>query len=144
MVDFVPAISQLYYRQNEPTVPAGEQNRNYEKKICVACAKPFPVKCGRCEKCHDIQASCIPKKLHRSSRSRLEEGLQLDRLQGFGLRGDQQFASERAFGRAAAEGFFRGKARQIRIVVLHRNMADHQIPRQPIEAFRIGKYSLTA
>jgi hypothetical protein len=57
MVDFVPAVSLLYFKSPEPIVPEDERNLNYDKKTCVACDKPWPVEKGRCKKCRDIRAS---------------------------------------------------------------------------------------
>ncbi|HJQ26949.1 MAG TPA: hypothetical protein VKA60_23880 [Blastocatellia bacterium] len=53
MVKFVPAISTLYFRKNEPPISEREAGVKYDKQHCFACNKPEPVKCGRCSKCHD-------------------------------------------------------------------------------------------
>ena len=67
------------------------------------------------------------------------EALKFERLQRLFLRSDQQFALKRAFGGAAIEGFFGGKAREIRIIVLLRKMREDEIARARVEAFRVAK-----
>jgi hypothetical protein len=57
MKKFVPAVSNLYFRQAEPKVPPNERNLCYEKEKCFACERPFPVVDGRCNECKDIRAS---------------------------------------------------------------------------------------
>lgn len=57
MVRFVPVISQLYFKNAEPTVPRKEIGLNRAKVKCYACERPVDVKNGRCGKCNDIQAS---------------------------------------------------------------------------------------
>ncbi len=55
-----------------------------------------------------------------SACSDLSRALELERLERFFLRGDQQFAVKGAFGGATIESFFRGKARKVGIIVFLR------------------------
>ena len=55
------------------------------------------------------------------------------------LRSNQDFTSESAFRRAPPQGFFRGDAHQIRIVIFLGDVRKDEIPRARIEALGIGK-----
>jgi len=67
------------------------------------------------------------------------KSLKFERLEGTVLRGDHQFAVKRAFGGAAIEGLFRGKAREIRIVIFQREMREDKVARPRIKTFRVGQ-----
>ena len=64
---------------------------------------------------------------------------EFQRLQRNMLFGDEQFAVEGAFGRTAAERFFRGKPRQIGIVVFLRKMREDEVARARVKTVRIAK-----
>lgn len=55
------------------------------------------------------------------------------------LRSDHQLAVKRAFRWTAIERFFRGKLRQIGIVIFLREMREHEIARTRVKTFGIGK-----
>jgi hypothetical protein len=55
------------------------------------------------------------------------------------LGGDEEFAGEGGFGRAAAEGFFGGEADEIGIVVFLRDVGEDEMPDAGIETLGIGK-----
>jgi hypothetical protein len=57
MRSFVPAVSSLYFKSDEPTVPSTDLNLNYTKETCFACEQPSPVVRGRCMQCRDILPS---------------------------------------------------------------------------------------
>lgn len=63
--------------------------------------------------------------------------LQLEGLEGPILRSDQQLAVEGGFGSAAVERLFCGKEGEVRIVVLLREMREHQIARMSVKTFGI-------
>jgi len=65
--------------------------------------------------------------------------LQLERLEGPILRSDQQLAVEGGFGGAAVERLFRGKESEVRIVILLREMREHQIARAGVKPFRVSQ-----
>jgi hypothetical protein len=57
MVRFVPAVSGLYFKTEQPPVRATDAAVNYQKRQCSSCRRPSPVEGGRCTLCHDILAS---------------------------------------------------------------------------------------
>lgn len=67
------------------------------------------------------------------------KSLKFERLEGAVLGGDQQLAMKRAFGGAAIEGLFRGKTREIRIVIFLREMREDKVARPRIKTLRVGK-----
>ncbi len=69
----------------------------------------------------------------------LGHALEFERLQRLFLRSDEELAAKSAFGGTAVEGFFRGKAREIGIIVFLRKMRKHEIARARVKAFRIAK-----
>ncbi len=70
----------------------------------------------------------------------LQEGaLELEGFQGDVLGGDEKFAGERGFGRAAAECFFGGEADEIGIVVFLRDVGEDEIAHAGIETFGVGE-----
>ena len=71
------------------------------------------------------------------SLSRLQ--LKVERLERNVLGGDQDFAGESGFSRAAAQSFFGGEAHEVGIVVFLGDVREDEIARARIEAFGIGK-----
>src|SRR5260370_19025429 len=69
----------------------------------------------------------------------LKKLLELERLQRDVLRGYQQFAGKCTLGRAAPQRLFRGQAHQVGIIVFLRDMRQHKIPRDRVEAIGVGK-----
>jgi hypothetical protein len=65
--------------------------------------------------------------------------LQLKRLEGDVLGGDEEFAGEGRFGGAAAESFFSGDSRDVGIVVFLGEMREDKIARAAVEAFGVGE-----
>ena len=53
----VPAISELYFRKDRPPVPHGDEDKTYDRSICLSCAEACPVVGGRCDTCKDILES---------------------------------------------------------------------------------------
>jgi hypothetical protein len=68
-----------------------------------------------------------------------EVGLELERLEGDVLGGDEEFTGERGFGGTAAEGFFCGESDKIRIVVFLRYVGEDEVADAGIETLRIGE-----
>ena len=60
-------------------------------------------------------------------------------LEGDVLGGDQEFANEGRFRRAAAEGFFGGEADEIGIVVFLGNVGENEVADAGIKAFGVGE-----
>jgi hypothetical protein len=65
--------------------------------------------------------------------------LQLKGLEWDLLGGDEEFAGEGGFGRAAAEGFLGGYAKSVRVVVFLGDMREDEIARDSVETFRISE-----
>ncbi len=55
------------------------------------------------------------------------------------LRGDQEFAGKGGLGGAAAQSFFGGYEKRVRIVVFLGDMREHQIASDGVETFRISE-----
>jgi hypothetical protein len=51
---FVPAVSQLYFKAEQPPVRDADQNLSFRKKQCFSCRQSSEVRSGRCTDCHDI------------------------------------------------------------------------------------------
>ena len=64
--------------------------------------------------------------------------LQLEGLEWNVLGSDEEFAGERAFGRAAIQGFFGGKTDEIGIVVFLGDVRENKIARDGIEAVGVA------
>jgi len=69
----------------------------------------------------------------------LRKLLEFERLERLFLRSDQQLAVKRTFGGAAVEGFFRGKAGKVGIIVFLREVREDKVARARVETFRVGK-----
>jgi hypothetical protein len=65
--------------------------------------------------------------------------LEIERLEGSILRRNHQLAVKGAFRRTAIESFFRGKAREIGVVIFQRKMRKDEIARAGVKTFRIAK-----
>jgi hypothetical protein len=65
--------------------------------------------------------------------------LQVEGFEGDVLGGNEEFAGERGFGGAAAEGFFGGEADEIGVVVFLGDVGKYEIADAGIEAFGIGQ-----
>lgn len=51
---FVPAVSQLYFRTEQPPVRRQDLNLEFTKTTCFSCRQVSEVRAGRCTECHDI------------------------------------------------------------------------------------------
>jgi hypothetical protein len=51
---FVPAVSQLYFKSEQPPVRQADQSLSFRKKQCFSCRESSEVRAGRCTICHDI------------------------------------------------------------------------------------------
>ena len=56
MKKFVPAVSMLYFKQDQPPVRSEDASVSGQKK-CFSCSASSAVQAGRCTICHDILAS---------------------------------------------------------------------------------------
>jgi hypothetical protein len=72
-------------------------------------------------------------------RGQREVSLELEGFEGNVLGGNQEFAGERRFGGAAAEGLFGGEADEIRVVVFLGDVSEDEMADAGIEALGIGQ-----
>lgn len=51
---FVPVVSQLYFKSEQPPVRHADLNLSFQKHRCFSCRQSSEVRAGRCTACHDI------------------------------------------------------------------------------------------